>query len=336
MDTIRISAPARLHFGFLDLHGGRGRLFGSLGLTLDQPQTVMTFRQQECLSVIGPDRDRAQEYAEKIIAAYGYKQQAEIDIDTAIPPHTGLGSGTQLALAIGTGLAMLNDASPVIGKAAVQTLRRGTRSGIGLAAFSHGGFILDGGQPTKQTLAEQKQSTAPPPIARLDFPEEWWIILIFDFKQRGIHGPAERKAFVDLPPYSAALAADLCRLVVMQILPAVASADFNAFSQAITELQAAVGDHFATAQNGRFSSPLVADALSWMARNGVKGYGQSSWGPTGFAFTQSKSEAKSLIRKLKTQLKHQETGNKKKAAGIDLSFMLCRACNIGHRIVTQP
>ena len=328
MNPIRISAPARLHFGFLDLHGGRGRRFGSLGLALDKPQTTLVCRHDKRLSITGPDHQRAQEYAEKIIAAHGYQNPAHIDIETAIAPHTGLGSGTQLALAIGTGLAILNHAPAVVGKTAVQTLQRGMRSGIGLAAFSHGGLILDGGQPT----AKQKKRIAPPPIARLAFPENWRIILIFDQSHQGIHGPSEQNTFDDLPPYSAALAADLCRLVVMQILPAVAGADFATFGPAITELQAAVGDHFASAQNGRYSSPLVADALARLARDGVRGYGQSSWGPTGFAFAENEAHAETLVDNLWRQIKSPHK-KKKNADGDSLSFMICRARNIGHHVM---
>src|SRR6185369_13930596 len=32
---VTVTAPARLHLGFLDLEGGLGRRFGSLGLTLE-------------------------------------------------------------------------------------------------------------------------------------------------------------------------------------------------------------------------------------------------------------------------------------------------------------
>jgi len=37
--TIRVTAPARLHLGFLDLNGAIGRRFGSIGLAIDKPET---------------------------------------------------------------------------------------------------------------------------------------------------------------------------------------------------------------------------------------------------------------------------------------------------------
>jgi predicted sugar kinase len=35
--TVSVTVPARLHLGFLDLDGGLGRRFGSLGMALDGP-----------------------------------------------------------------------------------------------------------------------------------------------------------------------------------------------------------------------------------------------------------------------------------------------------------
>ncbi|MGH6945016.1 MAG: beta-ribofuranosylaminobenzene 5'-phosphate synthase family protein, partial [Geminicoccaceae bacterium] len=37
--AVTVCAPARLHLGFLDLHGGLGRRFGSIGLTLEDIAT---------------------------------------------------------------------------------------------------------------------------------------------------------------------------------------------------------------------------------------------------------------------------------------------------------
>ena len=74
----------------------------------------------------------------------------------------------------------------------------------------------------------------------------------------------------------------------------VAEADLRRFGSAITELQQRVGDYFAPAQGGRFASPHVAAALAWLESAGVAGFGQSSWGPTGFAFAPSRADAERM------------------------------------------
>ena len=71
----------------------------------------------------------------------------------------------------------------------------------------------------------------------------------------------------------------------MKALPALANCDIAAFGSAIKELQARLGDYFAPIQGGsRFSSPDVAAVLDLLESEGALGIGQSSWGPTGFAF----------------------------------------------------
>jgi predicted sugar kinase len=59
-------------------------------------------------------------------------------------------------------------------------------------------------------------------------------------------------------------------------------------------MQERLGDHFAPAQGGRYTSSRVAEAASFLAGHGAHGCGQSSWGPTGFAFAASDAEARRL------------------------------------------
>jgi beta-RFAP synthase len=212
-----------------------------------------------------------------------------VTIRSTVPSHAGFGSGTQLALATAAGLAGLHRGSLVLAEAAA-ALDRGNRSGIGLAAFVDGGLIVDGGRG---------QTDAPPPvIARAPFPEAWRVVLVLDKGMQGVHGTTETAAFGDLPSFPETEAAHLCRLALMQILPAVAEADLVAFGSGIGELQRCLGDFFAPLQGGRFASPAVAAALRRIEELGIKGVGQSSWGPTGFAIVGSQGEAEQLLAEL--------------------------------------
>ncbi|TAL78081.1 MAG: GHMP kinase, partial [Beijerinckiaceae bacterium] len=51
--SVRVETSARLHLGFLDLNGGAGRKFGSLGLALDGPVTELTIRRSDAPGVEG-------------------------------------------------------------------------------------------------------------------------------------------------------------------------------------------------------------------------------------------------------------------------------------------
>ncbi|MFG5117824.1 beta-ribofuranosylaminobenzene 5'-phosphate synthase family protein [Methylorubrum sp. POS3] len=283
---VRVRAPARLHFGFLDLNGGLGRRFGSIGLALDAPAIQLVARPAKRVAASGPEAERVRA---NLLAASAYLDVPDtvaVEVEEAIPPHAGFGSGTQLALAVAAALARLNG-KPFAPADFADVLDRGNRSGVGLAAFTEGGLIIDGGRDG---------SGAPPPvIARLPYPEAWRVVLMLDEAMTGVHGSRETEAFRDLPPFDAAQAAEICRIVLMQILPAAATAEPDGFGAGITEIQKRVGDHFAPHQGGRYASPAVAEALAAVAQSGVRGYGQSSWGPTGFALMPSQAEAERLV-----------------------------------------
>ncbi len=287
MGGVRVVAPARLHLGFLDLHGGLGRKFGGIGIALGEPCTVLTVRRAERVAASGPSAERARQIALRLIDGLKIDGAFEIALEQAIPEHAGLGSGTQLVLALGAALACCAG-RPVDPREIAMLARRGARSGIGIGAFAMGGVIVDGGR------AEEDE--APPPIvSRLAFPQDWRVLLLLDPRGGGLHGRAEHEAFHLLPRFPERLAAELCRLMLMQALPALAEADLPRFGEAVSELQRRVGDYFAPVQGGRFSSPQVAAALAWLEAAGVAGFGQSSWGPTGFALAASQAEGEAVM-----------------------------------------
>jgi beta-RFAP synthase len=290
--TVEVEAPARLHLGFLDLNGGLGRRFGSIGLTIDGLSTRLRAEKATDISASGPGAERALKYARDFIAARGIKGGVEISLQQKIPDHVGLGSGTQMALAVGTAIERLY-AGELDSAAIAGLLNRGRRSGIGIGAFDLGGFILDCGKGENEGV--------PPVAVRLPFPQDWRALLLFDTRSQGLHGSDEITAFSKLAQFPAPTAAHLCRMVMMQVLPGVMEGELQPVSDAIGEIQQAVGDHFAPAQGGRFTSPSVSAALNWAGEHGYSGIGQSSWGPTGFVLLESAEEAQSLEQALKQE-----------------------------------
>lgn len=305
---IRVTTTARLHMGFIDLHGGLGRRFGSIGLSLENPATRLEASFAETLTASGPNAERVLACARDFAAAAGLAGGAHIEVAQAIPEHAGLGSGTQLGLAVGMALARLYGLDLSVREIAMLT-GRGRRSGIGVGAFEQGGLLVDGGRgPDTQV---------PPIVARMDFPEQWLVLLVFDSAAQGVHGQAEIRAFGELPEFPAAQAAHIARLILMQALPAVAEQNLQAFGEAISTLQQMVGEHFAPAQGGGlYISRRVADAMDWLKAQGVACFGQSSWGPTGFAVVAGEGEASRLAEQLQKQQP-------------DLHIEICRARNQG-------
>ncbi|WP_295453726.1 beta-ribofuranosylaminobenzene 5'-phosphate synthase family protein [uncultured Thiodictyon sp.] len=294
---IHVDAPARLHLGFLDLNGGLGRQFGSLGLTIDAFATRLRAQRADTFSATGPGAERALAFARAFAAARGLTGGACIQLSAAIPDHAGLGSGTQMALAVGTALERLLDPAtagrPTDCRGIAQLLGRGQRSGIGIGAFEEGGFICDCG---RGDLPE-----VPPVVMRLPFPAAWRVLLLLDRQAQGLHGEPESRAFAQLPEFPAATAGRLCRLLLMQLVPGLLDGRLAPVAEAIGEIQRAVGTHFAPVQGGCFTSPTVSAALAWATTEGFPGNGQSSWGPTGFILAGDEAQARWLERGLKAR-----------------------------------
>jgi beta-RFAP synthase len=283
---VAVTVSARLHLGFIDLNGSLGRRFGSVGLAISAPRGMVTLRRAAATRIEGVDSERAGRYLAAMQQHLGLAGGHHLAVVNALPQHAGLGSGTQLALAVAAALRRLYGLALDAPGDALQ-LDRGARSGVGVGLFEAGGLVVDAGRGPNTAM--------PPIISRMDFPPEWRIIIVLDPTHQGLFGESERAAFKALGPMAASDAAHACRLLLMQALPALAERDIMRFVAAIGQMQETLGDYFAPAQAGhRFTSCKVAAVLNLLANEGAHGVGQSSWGPTGFAFAEGAEEAERL------------------------------------------
>ncbi|MDR5768203.1 MULTISPECIES: beta-ribofuranosylaminobenzene 5'-phosphate synthase family protein [unclassified Caballeronia] len=299
--AITVESPARLHLGFIDPNGSLGRVFGSVGLAIDAHGTRITARQAPASrrdahiegATTEAQRERIEHHVEQLEAALGKGPTIDIEVHETSRAHTGLGSGTQLALALGTAYARVRGHEATTADIAT-ILARGARSGIGIHGFDHGGLIVDGGRDARNTR-HTSTTKLPPLIARQPFPDAWRVLLIDDTSREGLHGDEEKRGLASLAPFPASLAAHLSHLVLMRVLPAVAEHDFDTYADAICDLQHTIGEYFAPVQGGVFASPAVARALEAVAAEQKAGIGQTSWGPVGFAFVASAQDAERAL-----------------------------------------
>jgi beta-RFAP synthase len=275
--------------GFIDMSGALGRHFGSIGVALQEIYTQVTLKPASHLQVSGASSDRALKITRQLCQTLDVSDAVAIDIDAAIPEHIGLGSGTQMALAIGAALNAYYDLSLSVREIA-RLADRGARSGIGIGVFEQGGLVVDGGRGP--------HTLTPPLLTRMAVPEDWRFILVFDERGQGLHGEQEVTAFRELPPFPRQEAERLCYLLLMQGLPALAEQDLIAFGEVISALQDSVGQHFAPVQGGVFTSQPVAEAMAWLQQQGAVGIGQTSWGPTGFCAVATPLIAEILLKGL--------------------------------------
>lgn len=289
-DVVSVAAPARLHLGFLDLHGGLGRRFGSIGMAISDPATRIVLRAANGETTVeGPERTRARWHLDAMRSHLGIDHHHHhLVIREATPANAGLGSGTQIAIAIASALRTLNG-MPLDPGGDADYLGRGSLSSVDAAFFLQGGVLVDGGKGGGDA--------SPPVIARLAFPEAWRVILVLDPLRHGFNASADVDAAVT-PSFPERDAADICRLVLLQVLPALSEGDIGTFGAAIGDIQRRIGAHFEPVQGGAFASPKVAATLARLRSFGAQGLGQSSWGPTGFAFAASQAEADAMVARL--------------------------------------
>jgi beta-ribofuranosylaminobenzene 5'-phosphate synthase len=305
---ITVTAPARLHMGFIDLSASLGRHFGSIGIALNEISTRLTLTQSAERRISGPSAQRADRCLTQLCEAMSVSDRVKITIQLAIPEHVGLGSGTQMALAIGTALNVYYGLGLTVREIA-SVMDRGLRSGIGIGVFEHGGLVLDGGRG--------ENTITPPVLVHLDVPADWRFILVFDQRGQGLHGEEEIAAFEALPAFPQQEAEHFCYLLLMQGLPAVAEHDLKQFGHVISQLQIAAGKHFAPAQGGSYASKEVAKAMAWLVQQGAVAVGQTSWGPTGFCAIEGAELAKEIVQQAKAQF----------ADLVNLDFMVVSANN---------
>lgn len=288
MPSVLVTTGSRLHFGLLRFGHPGERQFGGLGMMVDRPATKLRVSLTDRLRASGPDSERALSAARAWSRSGGTCREvgAQIDVIEAPPPHTGLGSGTQLALAVGLALDHLHGRSSPI-ESLAKRLGRTRRSSVGAFGFAHGGLIYEQGKLQGEDLGLLRK---PIPL-----PEQWRIVLVRPKGMSGVSGEAELRAFRDLPPSDPAITERLIDLAERSILPAAESGDLDVFGERLTEYNRLAGSFYESIQGGPYLNREVEALVDRLIAAGAKGAGQSSWGPTVFAIAPGEPSAKQVL-----------------------------------------
>jgi beta-RFAP synthase len=290
---VLVKTPARLHLGLIDLNGDLGRMFGGLGVGIDHPNVVVEAQTATVLQITGQEVELAKTLSNRFFSAYQVPPKVHLNIVETIPSHVGLGSGTQLSLAVAVALAkVLNVKASVLELAVV--MGRAKRTSVGTIIFQSGGFVVDGGK-------NLKTQAFPPLIYRQPFPKEWRFIIAIPNQNKGLSNSEENHAFSKLTKMPANDVAQICRLTMLKLLPALAEHDIESFGDALTKIQNITGNYFAQAQGGTYSSPTSTECIEFMKQTGAYGVGQSSWGPALYAVVKQE-QAKTTLAKVRAYL----------------------------------
>lgn len=307
-----IKTPSRLHLTLIDLNGSIGRIDGGVGLTTENPSLILKAETQDYGIDINFENNNLSErliteYVEKIensankmIKSMKINSGFKFTVKETYPAHSGLGSGTQISLAVGKIILKLIDkdmAAPEIAK----IVGRGGTSGIGVRAFDQGGFIIDGGHRIDEKsdfLPSSASLASPAPlITRYNFPKDWNIILAIPNVPAGASGPKEVNIFQKYCPIPLKEVQELSHVLLMKMMPAVVEADINSFGDSVNQIQT-VG--FKKVEL-LLQHHLVHDLIENMRSAGAAGVGMSSFGPTVYAITDNNS--KGIERAAKNTMK---------------------------------
>lgn len=292
--SVFVEAPARLHFGVLDLRGRLGRCFGGLGAAIPEPSLLLEASLAARITGEGQDADRAVDFAERFLAFHRLGGGVHLHLHRTIPSHAGLGSGTQLGLSVARALAEMHRLPTDVLELARAT-GRGRRSAIGTWAFALGGFIVEGGRrPETDAIA--------PLLARFAIPENWRCVVAVPSRGRGLSGEEEDRAFEELPPPAEGEAEQVSHLVLMQLLPALVEGDLASFGAALSAVQRITGAWFAPRQGGVFAPGPTERLITEMAAGGAAGVGQSSWGPAAYGLVDSPEAGAALATRVRHSL----------------------------------
>lgn len=288
---IRVVAPSRLHFGLFRVPvasdaSAPARAFGGVGLMVEHPGLAVTVRPADSWQFEGVFASRAQVFAMRFMSSLPDERRRpfQVLVERCPPEHTGLGVGTQLGLAVAKALAAASGEGEQASAALAARVGRGERSAIGVHGFDRGGLLVDAGKEPGEAVS--------PLLAHVAPPEAWRVVLFTPPGAGHWHGHDERRAF--------AAAADgqpeaLRRLAETVIAPAARRGDIDAFGDAVHEFNRKAGEPFRAAQGGDYASPEVAALIEDVRACGVRGVGQSSWGPTVFAVAPDGDTAAALV-----------------------------------------
>ncbi len=289
-----VEAGARLHFGVLDLRGSLGRWFGGIGAAASAPTLLLSAARADTLEVDGDDAARATEFARRFREHYNIRRGAHVRIHRALPAHAGLGSGTQLALAVARVLAELYEMS-IDAPGLARAVGRARRSAIGTWTFDKGGLVVEGGRP-------REGEECGPLIARLTFPADWRCIVAIPDAAQGLSGATEEEAFARLAAPPESEVERVAHVVLMGLLPALADGDLHAFGAALSHIQEVTGRWFAAVQGSTFAPGPSEELVRRMGESGACGVGQSSWGPTVYGIVRGDAAAKALADNVRETL----------------------------------
>jgi beta-ribofuranosylaminobenzene 5'-phosphate synthase len=286
---LKITTPSRIHITLIDMNASIGRVDGGIGITLDKPVIRISAEKSDIVEITGSS-EHAERMRKSAMMLLPQGAGIRISIEKDYPSHTGLGSGTQSALAAAMAVNKIYNLSMSVYELAIKAGRGGT-SGIGVAAFEKGGFILDGGHKfsEKKAFLPSAASKLPPApvLLRKDFPD--WDIMVAIPEQKGASSKNEVNIFQKECPIPLQEVEELSHVILMQLIPALVEEDIVTFGKSINRIQ-----EIGFKKREVKLQPVSLKLMQVLKAQGAYCAGMSSFGPTVYAFGEDVENLKKI------------------------------------------
>ncbi|MFO8018116.1 MAG: beta-ribofuranosylaminobenzene 5'-phosphate synthase [Promethearchaeia archaeon] len=309
---IRITTPCRIHLSLIDENGYTGRVDGGIGLMLDKPNVVFEASNSAKEFKIEAHRyyresiDVINRKASKVFKTYNINNKNfHFNLKRYYPSHVGLGSKTQLSLAIATAIMKLKKLD-IPTRELTDIVERGGTSGIGWRGFDSGGFILDGGhdfgkgKEKESFLPSSAAGSANPALTILTYPipRNWRFLLVIPNVEKGAYGDEEVSIFQKHAPIPRTEVNEVSHQIIMKVIPGLLKNDLKCFGEGLKRIQS-IG--FKKIEIS-LQHEIVKKLLKFFDDYGLKAFGMSSFGPSVLGITESAEEAIKLRKDVEALL----------------------------------
>lgn len=279
----------------VDMSGEYCRADGGIGLTLSEPNFILESEPSEGISIdhnskitdanlIREHSQKIKNAAERTINHFDLDYGFHFKIEETYPAHSGLGSGTQVALA--TGKSICEHAGINISTEELALIvGRGITSGIGTFAFDKGGFIVDGGYDLDKkgnvVPGDCDPTLMPQLIGRYPFPEDWNIVIAIPDANCTVTGMTEIDIFNKYCPVPQREVEKLSHMILMNLIPFMLEENIECVGQSIDEIQKLGFKKIEI----ELQDQKVKDLMDNLREEDCHGVGMSSFGPTIYTIT---------------------------------------------------
>ncbi|MEM1983553.1 MAG: hypothetical protein QW596_01960 [Sulfolobales archaeon] len=308
--VVEAKAGYRLHLGFYRLYD-HPYMYGSIGISIEEPHISVLVRSSQSLRI-----KCSTKVCEDLIASVAKSlnaMDADIEVGGFLSHHVGLGSRTRVLLT--AYVALTNYLGVEINPTAIAKLLGKKISGVGIYSFFYGNLVVDSG------LRMNDDSITYPKLLHIyEVPDNWYLIIVMP---EGFRGLSEEEEYNIIKNVESFPKQDLLYKEFVSLLTSLSLGDFNNFTKALSNMQRLIGEYFSKYQGGLFAHDADTELVKYLEREGVRGVGQSSWGPTIYGFVDNYAKALSVRTSVLDYAERK---------GLDVKCWITNVAKLGHQV----